>query len=167
MSVSKLLNIYIPRMLGTINKQIVIDTFHSLHIGCVNYIDMHKRVNENNNSYYFAFITLELYDTDSARYIKKILNQEGITRITYDTKNKQYWEVKQHIHRELRVKEKEKENDYDVYGSEMVTIPRSFEMTNLTKEEFHQEFYKDLNELLKEANLVCFGQQHYIDYYCN
>ena len=53
MTVSKVLNIYIPRMLGTINKQIVIDTFHSLHIGCVNYIDMHKRVNENNNSYYF------------------------------------------------------------------------------------------------------------------
>jgi hypothetical protein len=165
MRASTILNVYIPRMLGNINKKTVTDTFTELNIGNVFYIDMHKRVNENNNSYYFAFISLELYDTESAKNIKRILNRDGITRITYDTKNKQYWEVKQHIHREFRLKEKE--NDYDVYGSEMVTMPRSFEMSNLTKEEFHQEFYKDLDELLKEANLVCFGQQHYIDYYCN
>ena len=81
------LSIYIPRMLGTITKEIITDTFDSLHIGNVSYIDMHKRVNENNNSYYFAFITLELYDTDSAKNITKILNRDGITRITYDTKN--------------------------------------------------------------------------------
>lgn len=176
-------------MLSTINKQNVIDTFNELNIGSIFYIDMHKRVNENNNSYYFAFISLDLYDTEPAKNINKILKQYGNTRITYDIKNKQYWEVKEHIKRELRNKEKETD--------EMVTLARSFnptknsitdkeinssskcanlnvqlfKMSKSIKEEFHKEFqedfYKDLNELLREVNLVCFGQQHYIDYYCN
>jgi hypothetical protein len=156
MTTNKVLNIYIPRMLGTITKEIITDTFHSLHIGNVSYIDMHKRVNENNNSYYFAFITLELYDTDSAKNITKILNRDGITRITYDTKNKQYWEVKQHIQRELRVKEKEN-----------MTIGFIKREKEEFRQEFREDFHKDFAELLKEVNLVCFGQQHYIDYYCN
>ena len=157
---TNVLSIYIPRMLGTITKEIITDTFDSLHIGNVSYIDMHKRVNENNNSYYFAFITLELYDTDSAKNITKILNRDGITRITYDTKNKQYWEVKQHIQRELRVKEKENMT----IG---FTKREKEEFRQEFRQEFREDFHKDFAELLKEVNLVCFGQQHYIDYYCN
>ena len=152
MTASNILNVYIPRMLGTINKKIVTDTFTELNIGNVFYIDMHKRVNENKNSYYFAFISLELYDTDSAKNIKKVLNRDGITRITYDIRNKQYWEMKLHIKREMRNKEKENQ----IIG-----------LTKKEKEEFYEEFYTDFTDLLKEVNLVCFGQQHYIDYYCN
>lgn len=160
MTSTNVLNVYIPRMLGTVTKEIITDTFDSLHIGNVSYIDMHKRVNENNNSYYFAFISLELYDSDSAKNIKKILNRDGITRITYDTKNKQYWEVKQHIQRELRVKEKENMT----IG---FTKREKEEFREEFRQEFREDFHKDFAELLKEVNLVCFGQQHYIDYYCN
>jgi len=164
MTTNKVLNIYIPRMLGSITKEIITDTFHSLHIGNISYIDMHKRVNENNNSYYFAFISLDLYDTDSAKNITKILNRDGITRIIYDTKNKQYWEVKQHIQRELRIKEKE---NITIEFTKKEKKEFCQEFRQEFREDFHKDFDKDFAELLKEVNLVCFGQQHYIDYYCN
>jgi hypothetical protein len=54
------IEIFIPRILGTISKNAVINTFKELRIGNITNIDMHKKINENNNAYSFAFISIDL-----------------------------------------------------------------------------------------------------------
>ena len=98
-----LLNIYIPRMLSDVTKQTVIDAFHSQHIGTAFYIDMHYKVNQRQNAYYFAFITLSLYDTDEAKQLVKTLDNFGSMKVVYDPEAFQYWEVKKHVDRNERI----------------------------------------------------------------
>ena len=68
-AMSKTINIYIPRILGKIRENYIIEIFHSYGIGNVTYIDMHHKINENKKPYSFAFLSLELYDNDFANYI--------------------------------------------------------------------------------------------------
>ena len=59
-------------------------------------------MNENNNVYSFAFISIKLYDNKIAKDLEKTLNTTGVTRITYDYEKNHYWEVKKHIDRSKR-----------------------------------------------------------------
>lgn len=102
MSESNIVKVYIPRILGNIRKQTVIDTFNNLKIGNVFYIDMHFKLNENKNPYYFAFISIQLFDTHFAKNFSQILNCQGITRVKYNSHNDEYWEVKKHVERTTR-----------------------------------------------------------------
>ena len=96
-------NIYIPRMLGSVTTKTVYDTFNNLNIGYVTDLNMFRRVNENHYPYYFAFIELELYNTnESVRLIDKLENNHGSTKLTYDEEAGQYWEVKKYIPRETK-----------------------------------------------------------------
>jgi hypothetical protein len=91
------IRMYIPRMLGTTTRRDVVNTFNQMNIGNVFYIDMHKRVNENRNAYYFAFLIVNLYDTPESKNIEYLLNNTGITRLYYNEENEKYWEIKKHI----------------------------------------------------------------------
>jgi hypothetical protein len=71
-----------------------------MNIGVVTYIDLHSRVNEMNYRYAFAFISIELFDTDMAQHILHKLNQHGRAHIPYDDRN--YWEIKYYIPKEKR-----------------------------------------------------------------
>jgi hypothetical protein len=59
---SNIINLYIPRILGNIKRNTIVNTFSNMNIGDIFYIDMYKKMNENNNPYYFAFISIKLYD---------------------------------------------------------------------------------------------------------
>lgn len=63
---------------------------------------MYKKINENGYPYYFAFITLELYDSSLATLLKERIYTRQIMHLVYDEENNQYWEIKQHIPREKR-----------------------------------------------------------------
>jgi len=91
------IKMYIPRMLGCTTSRDVVNTFKHLNIGNVFYIDMHKRVNENQNAYYFAFLIVNLFDTPESKKIENVLNNIGITRLYYNKENEKYWEIKKHI----------------------------------------------------------------------
>ena len=67
------IRMYIPRILGTTTTKDVVNTFKYLNIGNVFYIDMHKRVNENQNAYYFAFLIVNLFDTPESKKIENVL----------------------------------------------------------------------------------------------
>ena len=99
---SNTISIYIPRILGNVKRQDIVDSFHNLDIGKVNYLDMHKKINDNRRAYYFAFITIELYASSSAAQLLQKLNTHGIDRLVYDEESNNYWEIKKYISRELR-----------------------------------------------------------------
>ena len=98
------IKIFIPRILGTITKNTVIKTFRELRIGNITTIDMHKKINENNNAYSFAFISIDLYNNEYTKSFKHILDTKEYTRVTYDYHKNQYWEIKKHILPEFRAK---------------------------------------------------------------
>ena len=99
---SKLLEIYIPRILGNVTQKMIKNSFHNLNIGKVFYIDMYKKINENGYPYYFAFISISLYESEFAELIANKIREKKIFHLVYDSSNNQYWELKQHISRENR-----------------------------------------------------------------
>jgi hypothetical protein len=96
------LNIYIPRMLGTVTKKTIQDSFNALGIGRVDEIDMVYKVNENRNAYYFAFIKISPYNTPQSAALQTNLNKNKYIRFTYDEEAGQYWEIKKYIPRDQR-----------------------------------------------------------------
>ena len=97
------LNIYIPRMLGSVTKKTVQDSFNALGIGRVDEIDMVYKVNENRNAYYFAFIKISPYNTPQSAALQRNLNKNKYIRFTYDEEAGQYWEIKKYIPRDQRM----------------------------------------------------------------
>lgn len=96
------LNIYIPRMLGSVTKKTIQDSFNALGIGRVDEIDMVYKVNENHNAYYFAFIKIAPYNTPQSAALQRNLNKNKYIRFTYDEEAGQYWEIKKYIPRDQR-----------------------------------------------------------------
>lgn len=96
------LSLYIPRLLANVKQNKIKTTFHELNIGNVYYVDMHYRVNEKRNPYYFAFISITLYLTPEATEFYRSLLHNRIVNIIYDSQKGQYWEVKLHIEKENR-----------------------------------------------------------------
>ena len=99
------LSIYIPRMLGTVNRVTVHNAFNNMGIGKVTDLDMVYKINENRNAYYFAFITISLYNTPQSSSLLKKLNEQKKTQLVYDEEAGQYWEIKKYIPRTDRNKE--------------------------------------------------------------
>jgi type II secretory pathway pseudopilin PulG len=94
--------IYIPRMLGNINKKQIVDAFNDLNIGYTSNIEMYKRQNIHNHTYYFTFLNLQLYKTSSSTNFYNELINNGKLNLNYDKFSSNYWEVKQHIPRAER-----------------------------------------------------------------
>ena len=104
---SKSINIYIPRILGKIKQNDIIEIFHNYGIGLITYIDMHYKINENKKPYYFAFMSIDLYDTDFANYIYYKILYENVHKFNYDIKTNNYWELKKHVPINIRKKNNE------------------------------------------------------------
>jgi len=96
------IKIYIPRILGSVTQKTICHTFERLNIGKVSYVDMHRKRNENNRIYYFAFLDIELYDTPVANNLCKTLAANELVKLVYDEEAAQYWEIKKHIPRTER-----------------------------------------------------------------
>jgi hypothetical protein len=104
---TKTIDIYIPRILGKIKQNDITEIFHNSGIGYITYIDMHYKINENKKPYYFAFLSIDLYDTDFANYMYYKIIYENIFKFNYDNKNTNYWELKKHVPLDKRTKNKE------------------------------------------------------------
>lgn len=97
------LDLYIPRILSKVPVESITETFNSLGIGRVFYIDTRNRVNEKGNAYYFAFLYIELFENESADLFHYLLNRWGKTKVLYDNSNiLKYWEVQKYVPREKR-----------------------------------------------------------------
>jgi translation initiation factor RLI1 len=102
------INIYIPRILGSVNKGEILEVFEHMDIGKVTYIDMISKTNENNNKYYYAFITVKLSSSIRAQNFKNSLTMHGMIRLLYDEEAAEYWEIHLKIDRKERVNVKER-----------------------------------------------------------
>jgi hypothetical protein len=98
---------FIPRILGNVTVSQIRDAFAAKQIGKVKNIDMHRRKNEKNNQYSFAFIELALYDTKEATDLCEDILDNGSSKVFYDRKN--YWEVKAFLPKSERVAASPKE----------------------------------------------------------
>lgn len=94
---SKVIDIYIPRILGDVSNNIVKNAFYNLNIGKVIELDMHRKKNENGYYYFFAFLKVELMDSEDANRLCTLLEERGIMHLVYDEEATQYWEIKKHI----------------------------------------------------------------------
>ena len=142
---SKTINIYIPRILGKIKENDMIEIFHNYGIGNITYIDMHNKINENKKPYSFAFLSLELYENDYANYIYYKIMYEEIFKFSYDENNDNYWELKKHIPIDKRIKNqnKPKHNSMDEIPPYSMNYADAFDQHTLEEEyeELQREIY--------------------------
>lgn len=97
------IQVYIPRILGSVTKTEIVDVFKRMDIGKVKYIDLVSKINEKKNKYHYAFITIELYSTVRSVNFKNSIHKHGMIRLLYDEEAAQYWEIKLKIERTERV----------------------------------------------------------------
>uniref|UniRef100_A0A6C0JZA7 RRM domain-containing protein n=1 Tax=viral metagenome TaxID=1070528 RepID=A0A6C0JZA7_9ZZZZ len=122
---------FIPRILGNVTISHIRDAFAAKQIGKVKNIDMHRRKNDKNNHYSFAFIDIVLYDTKEATDLCEDILDKGSSKVFYDKKN--YWEVKAFLPRSERAsatKDPEPE-------PEMVTQVKEYENIHNMSTESH------------------------------
>lgn len=101
---SKVIDIYIPRILGDVSNKLVKNAFYNLNIGKVIELDMHRKKNENGYHYFFAFLKVELLDSEDANRMCTLLEERGIMHLVYDEEATQYWEIKKHVPKSERKK---------------------------------------------------------------
>jgi len=168
-------SIYIPRMLGTVTREVVYDAFDCLNIGYITELNMYRKINENSNAYYIAFITLRLYDTNQATHFKNRLNQNQIVRLTYDEEAGQYWEIKKYISKDKRkynngkiVSPEYKPIAYpsifnsspnNIWKCDVNTIKYYYNNYNNNKSSFTRDEIFDLDEDYKEIEKEIFNIQ--------
>lgn len=97
------IQVYIPRILGSVTKTEIIDVFKRMDIGKVTTIDMVSKINENKNKYHYAFIMIELYSTTRSLTFKNSIHKHGMIRLLYDEEAAQYWEIKLKVERSERI----------------------------------------------------------------
>jgi hypothetical protein len=145
------INIFIPRILSTVSKKTITDTFKNMNIGNVTYIDMRKRMNENRNIYSFAFINVELMDTPKSNEISDKININGSTQLYYDDQH--YWELKHYIPHEERSHTQHLE--IDELCKLLTKVPSSFSESdrNTINDEF-DELQQETSGLLEISNAI-------------
>ena len=156
------IRMYIPRILGTTTSKDVVNTFNQMNIGNVFYIDMHKRVNENRNAYYFAFLIVNLFDTPESNQIENVLNNTGITRLYYNEEKKKYWEIKKHIDSKERSRTPSPTSVAKVYDFDNVdNYLKSISKPQLYHTSFTNSDKRDLEEEGQELMNEVFNFTHF------
>jgi hypothetical protein len=92
---------FIPRILANVTISQIRETFSKKQIGKVSSINMHRRKNDKNHSYSFAFLEIKLYKTKEATILCEEILDNGFAKVFYDQKN--YWEIKSFIPKKDRV----------------------------------------------------------------
>jgi hypothetical protein len=150
------MKIYIPRILGGINSKMLKNTFHRLSIGDAYYIDMHRKVNENNHIYYFAFLEIEMYDTIASNSLLAKLNNNRSVNLIYDEEAGQYWELKKHVPKNERKQQQQQQQEIKMSSVMPVlyeTFMSAFEhagMVTTTKQEEPAEDTFDYDAYLQD-----------------
>jgi len=89
--------LFIPRILTSVSKQRIMDHFIHEKIGYCSYIKSKYRINAKGFEYWFAFITIQFFDTANARiFYKKVVEEEKTICMEYFDEVLQqprYWEI--------------------------------------------------------------------------
>lgn len=86
--------LFIPRLLPNITKQFISNYFVDNNIGIVTDINAKYRVNEKNYNYWFAFVSVQFYDTSYGREMyEKMIEKEDTVFMTYNKEEGKYWEI--------------------------------------------------------------------------
>jgi len=153
------MNIFIPRILPDISKTYIKNVFELIDYGNVVYIDMRKRINTKNKTYYFAFIKLEMTND---QYIKmvQLLETENKNRLYYSYSD--YWELKTYIPYEdrdvktddiVKLCKELMEKPYD--ESSDAIYPTSFtkeDLSNINNE--YREVEREISSIMRFENEI-------------
>jgi hypothetical protein len=145
-----LAKIYIPRILDSVSNKTITDTFQAMRIGSVYYIDKHRKVNERNKVYHFAFINIELFDTPEAKSFMYSIMRNGSFKLIYDMANILYWEVKPYVDREKRAPS----------ISEATTEAIASANPTFTKQDL-ADMEKEFDDLSREIHMTILDAQSY------
>jgi hypothetical protein len=89
---------FIPFIQSTMNSNDLIKTFDQLELGKIHQIYMHRKVNERNQEYQFAFVEVEPYNTLGGLRIAENLSNNISTRVSYDAESQHmYLEIKPYL----------------------------------------------------------------------
>jgi hypothetical protein len=87
-------NLFIPRLLPNVSKKYIIDYFKYKKIGIITDINAKYRVNENKNPYWFAFVSVQFFDTNYGKEMYNIIvEKEKTAYMTYNETEGKYWEI--------------------------------------------------------------------------
>ena len=145
------INIFIPRILSSVSKKNIKDTFRNMNIGDVTYIDMRKRLNESRTIYSFAFLNVALMDTPKSNEISYKINKNGSAQLYYDDEH--YWELKHYIPHEERSHSQYLE--IDELCKLLTKIPTSFSESEIKmmNDEF-DDLQRETASLLEISNAI-------------
>ena len=86
--------LFIPRLLPNVSKEFITDYFMDNKIGIVTDINAKYRVNEKQNRYWFAFLSVQFLDTTYGRdAYADIVKKEKTIFMTYNKTENKYWEI--------------------------------------------------------------------------
>jgi hypothetical protein len=145
------INIFIPRILSSVTKKNIKDTFRNMNIGDVTYIDMRRRMNEKRSVYSFAFLNVELMNTPKSNEITEKIDKNGSTQLFYDDEN--YWELKHYIPHEAR--DPQNYLEIDELCKLLTKVPSSFNKNDYKMMETDfEELQKETDSLLEISNAI-------------
>ena len=84
--------LFISRILPNVSKKYITDQFIKEKIGYCSHIKEKHRINAKGFKYWFAFITIQFFDTENARiFYRKVVEEEKVLSMEYlDGK---YWDI--------------------------------------------------------------------------
>ena len=136
--------LFIPRVLTTVSKKQITDHLIKEKIGYCSNIKAKFRINENGFKYWFAFITIQFFDTENARkFYKKVVEEEKIISMEY------FDEVLQkHRHWDISLRNLEKK-----------TNKKELEDGEISESSFGEEECKEIYEeyLILEKEIQMYG----------
>lgn len=146
--------LFIPRILTSVSKQKIVDKFLHENIGYCSNIKSKYRTNSKGFEYWFAFITIQFFDTKPAhKFYKKIVDEEKVISMEYfdDVLRKtRHWDISL---RNLEKKVNEKPPVIELEEGEICET--------CFGEEEHKEIYADYLEIEREI----FGHHYNIHGY--
>ena len=144
------IQVFIPRIVGGISANFLKQSFKLLDVGNITQLDMRSRLNSNNYSYSFAFLTVELFETDFAKKLLQKLKQTGHAQLVYDDYN--YWEIKDYIPREKRLETHIPEVTELEMELNLRAVPENieYEEENLNEEEVGSALPEEVGSALPE-----------------
>jgi hypothetical protein len=151
---TKPVNLFIPRLLPNLTTQYVCNYFVKNKIGVVTHIKSINRINEKNNKYWFAFLSVHFLDTTNGREMyEKIVKKEENVNMTYNDYEGKYWEIS------VRHQDRKRPSITSANTSVITPTPKQLEdgeidEANILDSVFtiydHIEIYKDYMEIEKE-----------------
>jgi len=104
--------LFIPRILPNVSKKHIIDHFIKEKIGYCSNIKEKHRINAKGFKYWFAFITIQFFDTENARiFYRKIVEEEKVLSMEYldGMDQLRYWDISlRNLEKKSNINKKEK-----------------------------------------------------------